>query len=398
MPSNVTHFNTAVIGKGMVGAAAARHLARQSDGVALIGPDEPAVRADHHDVFGSHYDEGRIYRILDPNPIWAQMAARSIVRYNEIEAASGIQFHDEAGFLVVGPDAAGGGVERYARTGASLDASIERLSAADLALRFPFLRFGTDASGAFEPRRAGYLSPRRLVEAQSVAAERRGATIIHESVHTLALRPNGVEITTGSGQVLRANRVLVAIGGFANTHAVLPRKLNIAVGGRTIVLAEVDDRRRHQLDGMPSLVIDGPALVPDVYVLPPVRYPDGRWYVKLGSGFFEHPLETLDQLGDWFRHPGADEDREALHETLLSLIPALAGAPIHTDTCVVTATTSGYPYVDLLAEGRLCVAVGGNGKAAKSSDEIGRLAAELLVAGEWRDDLPAAAFRAAFLD
>ncbi len=37
--------------------------------------------------------------------------------------------------------------------------------------------------------------------------------------------------------------------------------------------------------------------------------------------------------------------------------------------------------VDLLADGRVCVAVGGNGKAAISADEIGRLAAELLPAG-----------------
>ncbi len=48
----------AVIGKGLIGSAAARHLARQTAGVVLIGPDEPAVRADHRDVFGSHYDEG----------------------------------------------------------------------------------------------------------------------------------------------------------------------------------------------------------------------------------------------------------------------------------------------------------------------------------------------------
>jgi hypothetical protein len=52
----------------------------------------------------------------------------------------------------------------------------------------------------------------------------------------------------------------------------------------------------------------------------------------------------------------------------VSLIPDCAGAPIHTGTCVVTATASGYPYVEQIDEGRLYVAVGGNGKAAKSSD------------------------------
>lgn len=396
--ATITQYKTVVIGKGMIGAAAARHLAHQSDGVALIGPDEPPVRATHDDVFGSHYDEGRIYRILDPNPIWASLAARSVARYAEIQEQSGIPFYEEVGFLVAGQDQEGSRVEGYASTGAALGASVERLSAAGLVQRFPFLQFGPGATGAYEAKQAGHLSPRRLVEAQTVAAERQGATIIRESVLTVTLQSGGLEVTTRSGRRLQAENAIVATGGFANTYAVLPRRLDISVGGRTIVLAEVSEPLRATLRSMPSIVIDGPAVVPDVYVLPPICYPDGRWYVKLGSGSFPHPLSTLDELGSWFRHPGAEGDREALHETLLALIPLLDGAPIHTDTCAVTSTSSGYPYVDLIEEGRICVAVGGNGKAAKSSDEIGRLAAALLLAGAWQDDLPEAAFCARFAD
>ena len=391
-------FRVAVVGKGMIGSAAARHFARQTDGVALIGPDEPPARAEHHDVFGSHYDEGRIYRILDADPIWARLAERSIARYAEIEAQSGIRFHEEVGMLAATVPAPGDFVQAYARTGTALGVAFDRLTAQDLAERFPYLRFSPHTEGVFEPRRAGHLSPRRLVEAQTVAAERQGALVIREPVHTLTLRDGGVEVTTASGQTLRAERALVATGGFANVHAVLPRKLAITVRGRTIVLAEVTGERLERLRAMPSVITGGTAPLADPYVLPPIRYPDGRWYVKIGTGEFEHLLTTLDELGGWFRHPGAPEDREALHQTLLSLIPELAGAPIRTDTCVVTATASGHPYIDLIAEGRLCIAVGGNGKAAKSSDEIGRLAAELLLAGAWRDELPAEAFGVRFLD
>lgn len=105
----------AVIGKGLIGSAAARHLARQTEGVVLIGPDEPTVRADHDDVFGSHYDEGRIYRILDSDPIWARLAERSIARYAEIEAQSGIQFQERVGMLGVTMRAAGVAPPRRAR-------------------------------------------------------------------------------------------------------------------------------------------------------------------------------------------------------------------------------------------------------------------------------------------
>lgn len=399
-----------VIGKGLMGSAAARHLARQTEGVVLIGPDEPTVRADHNDVFGSHYDEGRIYRILDSDPIWARLAERSIARYAEIEAQSGIRFQEQAGMLGVTMRAPGGESPRrdrgapggvaaaYGRVGDTLGVSFERLTGAALAERFPYLSFGADADGVFETGTAGHISPRRMVAAQTVAAERHGATVLREPVHRMTIEADGVTVTTATGQVVRAERALVATGGFANVHAVLPRPLDIVVRGRTVVLAEVAGALLERLRPMPSLIVDGSAPLGDPYLLPPIRYPDGRWYAKIGTGAFEHRLDTLDELGDWFRHPGAAEDREALHRTILALIPDLAGAPIHTDTCAVTATVSGYPYVDLIAEGRVCIAVGGNGSAAKSADEIGRLAADLLLAGAWRDDLPAEAFRARFRD
>jgi sarcosine oxidase len=44
------------------------------------------------------------------------------------------------------------------------------------------------------------------------------------------------------------------------------------------------------------------------------------------------------------------------------------------------------------------VLTGGNGSAAKSADEIGRMGAEMLRAGQWAYDLEAAHFRAQFVE
>ena len=52
-----------VIGRGLVGSAAGRHLSALTDGVVVLGPDEPTDRAAHTGVFASHYDEGRITRV-----------------------------------------------------------------------------------------------------------------------------------------------------------------------------------------------------------------------------------------------------------------------------------------------------------------------------------------------
>ena len=390
-------FNVIVIGKGMMGAAAARHLAGKTDGVALVGPDEPAVRANHHDVFASHYDEGRIYRVLEPRPLWARLALRSIERYDALEAESGVQFHNEVGFLVAGTPEHG--IDDYEQTAGSLGATSERLDATALASRFPYLAFGPRFRGQYESTRAGYISPRRMVLAQETAAARRGATIVREPAHALRRTADGVEVTTASGRTLRGAKALVATGGFANLHEILPRPVAVDPSGRVIVLIEAAGATLDRLRAMPSLVADGTAPLEHIYALPPARYPDGRWYVKIGTGDFLHPLRQLPEFVAWFQSDGTGEDREALLATLLNIVPDLRGAPVHTDTCVVTTTPTDNPYIDLIEDGRIGVALGGNGRAAKSSDEIGRIAADLLLAGAWTEsEYPQEEFRLRFAD
>ena len=87
-----TQFSIIVIGNGLIGSAAARYLAGESDAVALLGPPEPSDWENHDGVFSSHYDEGRITRIMDSNPHWAEFAHRSIDEYPNIEKESGIRF------------------------------------------------------------------------------------------------------------------------------------------------------------------------------------------------------------------------------------------------------------------------------------------------------------------
>lgn len=57
------------------------------------------------------------------------------------------------------------------------------------------------------------------------------------------------------------------------------------------------------------------------------------------------------------------------------------------DGCLTSHTPNNEPYIDLIAPG-FGVALGGNGYAAKASDEIGRLAARLVLLGEWKSEIP----------
>ena len=69
-----------------------------------------------------------------------------------------------------------------------------------------------------------------------------------------------------------------------------------------------------------------------------------------------------------------------LQRALREVAPSLDIRSTRFTPCPIADTATSYPYVDLVAD-RLSVVMGGNGKAAKSSDEIGRLGAALIRTG-----------------
>ena len=137
----MTTYDIAIIGKGLMGSAALRHLtlAFPELNVCVIGPDEPQERKSHQGVFASHYDQGRITRILDPSQIWGQLARESIQRYAEIEAMSGLRFHHRAGCLRA--------TDLAARSSQDLDECARHISAAASTSRCRWLPIRISISG-----------------------------------------------------------------------------------------------------------------------------------------------------------------------------------------------------------------------------------------------------------
>lgn len=373
-------FRTIVIGRGLIGSAAGRHLSAICDGVALLGPDEPADRASHSGVFASHYDEGRMTRIVDPDPAWSITAKRSIERYADLEARSGIRFFTEAGYLGIGQPGSDY-LDRSEACGRANGADLARLDAAGIAGRFPFLRVAADADGLYEGKRAGHLSPRAMVRAQTEVARQQGAAIIADEASAVRPTRAGVEVLTAGGEVLRAERALVAAGAFTDACGLSPVRLDLKVFGRTVVLARVEGEVAEALRGMPTM---GHAET-GAYILPPIRYPDGHSYVKIGIGTpADAQMRSLEDLSRWFKGSGSDDNRRDFKTFITALIPPLSCCEHwHTDTCVTAWTGSGLPYIDYALDGRIAVAVGGNGKGAKSSDDWGWLAAQLVAGREW---------------
>ncbi|NYJ15335.1 sarcosine oxidase [Rhizobium leguminosarum] len=379
-------FRFIIIGRGMMGAAAARHLATMADGIALIGPREPEQRKAHHGIFASHYDEARITRTFDGNLAWGSFAARALDRYREIEARSGISFYSEVGCLFAGPTPKDEQdyINRALTVSRTLGSDIETVAPSDLRQRFSYLAVNPEFTGYFERKRAGHINPRALVRAQAKLAEQGGVSLIETTATSVRDAGSHVEVTAG-GRSYSAERVLVAAGGFSNFHALLPRPVDTRVMARTVAFYEIGEREMAIFGDMPSTIVLGEREEDHIYILPPVRYPDGKIYLKLGGDTEMLSFSELEDVGAWFRSDGSVAEREHLSRIALALMPALAGCPVTSGPCVANFTPTGYPYAGFTQSPRIAVLTGGNFVAAKSSDELGRLGAVLLTEGALGD-------------
>lgn len=395
-------FDVIVIGKGMMGAAAARYVSAAGERVALLGPDEPQDWRAHDGVFASHYDEGRITRILDADPVWARLAADSLAAYGEVERRSGMVFHHAVGGLrgsaVAGPRGEPL-IDQIAAVGRSLGAWFTRETGEMVVEKRPFFHFPPTTPLLWETGAAGYINPRAFVAAQVVVAQQQGAVVIRETAVSLNHTQDGVVVTTDSGQAVRGRKVLLAAGAFSN--GVLERPLAIRRKAHMVLLAEIDAAEQARLADMPTLIYILPPdhSVPNIYMLPPVPYPDGRTYLKLGGGTYwpERIFDSWEEIRDWFHGDGDLREGEALRQALHDLLPGLRVQAYQTKPCILAYTAHERPYIDQIDE-RLYVATGGCGSAAKSADAIGHLAALRLLGQPWPAGYELADFRAVFAD
>lgn len=386
----------AVIGRGLMGTACARYLAEGGHSVILIGPDEPENPSSFDGPFASHHDAGRITRALAEKDDWSRLALRSIGRYAALEDALGAPFYRSCGVMMAGPQAGPGASFTHGFLGAAARLGLphDRLEGAALADRFPFFHFPDGTLAAWEAM-GGWIDPRQLRRAEEICAVRAGATVISD----VATGVVGGTVDLASGKTLTSGHVVVATGGYARTSRLLRAKPKMGVYARTVILAELEDEAAAQLHDMPSLIAmpeDG-RMDEDLYVLPPIRYPDGKYYIKIGGEPVSASLETDDEMTAWFRSDGSEAAGTMLARHLRSFMPDTPFRSTHRATCVVSFTDTGFPYIERIDD-HLTLLTGGNGAAAKSCDEIGRLGALAATGAPLASEGYDQAFRAVFED
>jgi sarcosine oxidase len=386
----------AVVGRGPIASAAARHLAEAGSDVVLVGPEEPADWERHEGPFASHYDEGRQAEFAAHNAGISRLSRASADAFRALQARTGIEFYREHPNLWVMPRGFRTDyldLDRCEALAKELGVELIPLDDAGLAARFPKLRFPAGSRGLLEPG-GGLINPRRLVQAQLAAARRAGATLVADEVVALRRRPGEVELATRGGSALRAERVLVAAGGFTNASRLLERPLALSLHGVTVVLVEAPREPRPEIPSV-TFVLGSEQAPRTGFAMPPLRYPDGRFYLKCATASSVATPLADDALSAWYRGAGRREDGPEVVALLREVLPGFEPGAVRTAPCMVAYTPSGLPYVDRIDE-RVGVAAGCNACGVMTSDEIGRLAAAMLRDAPWTGPLGRELFGARF--
>lgn len=392
------HYDVAVVGAGPVGSATARHLAERGIDVAVIGPEEPLSFEDHEGTWAGHYDEGRLCHVLEVPLMTSILTVRSVRRFDDLRARTGIEFTTPTHSVTVLPENLGDGSastwfdrDLLASNARDLGVRVHELDEDGLKTNYPNLSF-EPGHVALVQSDAFILNPRALVRAEMAAAKQAGAHLIRDEIAATEKVDGGVRLTGRSGRTWAADQVVLATGAASNMTGLLPRPLAMTSFGATVVLAEVEDPEALSMPTMMYLKYrDGERLYGGI-VMAPRPYPDGKWYLKLaGSSLLDVPLETAAQTAEWVRSGGNADDIEVAADVLRDLFPDREFTEYLTRPCLVSATPSDRPCIDRVDD-RTVIAVESE-RGAMSADEIGRLTA-LLSQGPWTDTIPHDVFKA----
>src|SRR5579859_3517246 len=190
MQSN-NHFDVIVLGLGVMGSAAAYHLARDGRRVLAIEQFE----LDHR--LGSSYGESRIIRYAYDHPAYVELAGAAFPMWRELEDQSGERLLFRTGGIDFGP----ADEPSLLTTRDNLAAAgifHEWLGPDEAMQRFPQFHFDEAAAVLYQPD-AGYLAASACVKTQAKMARSYGATLLTQMpVVRVEALPDSVVVHTAN--------------------------------------------------------------------------------------------------------------------------------------------------------------------------------------------------------
>jgi sarcosine oxidase len=358
-----------VVGGGLLGLSAASALARRgADVVVLEAGKEPG-----HEWSGSK-GEARIFRLGYPERHYVEMAMRARDLWHELEARSGRTLLHVSGQVTFGA-----GVAAIATSMEATGAPFERLSAQDVAARFPGI--ATDGPALFEPD-SGVLAAGECLR----ALHDDGAFEVRTGVRVMSLFESDRHVTvrTATGEDIRANVVVDCAGPSALSLVPSPHTRGASVtatpslpqvayfhgiaGGDSPRLPVFIEWGPHMIYGLPVPKASAGVLRDDT---------DHATTYKVSHHTQERPFASYNpsRTGPM---PGDDPELVALLSSAVArLLPGLDPEPVATERCIYDNTSDSDFVIDRI--GRIVVGCGTSGHGFKFGPLLGELMADLAI-------------------
>lgn len=392
-------YDVCVVGAGTMGSSAAYYLSKNTRlNICLLGPGEPEAKTRDREVFGCHYDEGRITRVISQIETEQILAYRSTLCYPELEQLSGLRIFWEVGSAVIGQAGDTFVSEFSSVTDKFCEKNglvCEEVNETFVKERWSYFLPPENCSGRFSKKFNGYISVRNLVSACQVVAENNGVQRNFEVVKDITKYEGNFKITLDGGDVISCKKIVLACGSFTNFFNILPskRKLELQLIGHSVLKLELNEKDSKDMADFPSMIYKPNLTSSYIYILPPIKYPNGKTYLKIGHVVYPKldenklgkVLTTLEEVQEWYCQKDYPKARKYFKTHFESLYPGVNPLSEELDFCVMAMTTSGKQLIGFVEE-NFIVAGGGNGKSAKFGLEIGRICADSIVKGEWDCD------------
>jgi monomeric sarcosine oxidase len=199
----VDTFDVAVIGVGVMGAAAGRALARSGKKVVLLERFEIGHNR------GSSHGAGRIFRYSYHDPRYVAMAQESMPLWRDLEKEVGSRLLTTTGGIDVGDI-----VPEHAAALEECGASFELLEGAEVNRRFPGVTLPNSEQALFQAD-TSVVAAERAWRAMATSAAIAGAELRENTRVTEILPQSGGAEVEAEGGRLRAETVLVTAGPWA---------------------------------------------------------------------------------------------------------------------------------------------------------------------------------------
>ncbi|MFD1212753.1 FAD-dependent oxidoreductase [Arthrobacter sp. GCM10027362] len=350
-------YDVVVVGGGLTGSFTARSLAARGRSVLLL----EARPLGHTE--GSSHGTSRIFRRAHPDPLYAEMASRSLRLWRQLESESGAVLLTMTGGLDYGRDRRPAELHEAVRANG---VACELLSPDAAAERFPGMLFPTDVLFHAD---AGYLDPGAAIEAALAAAKKDGADIrigSGSTVEAVQEQNGNVVVHTPDGKHT-GRHVVLAAGPWL--PELLPRTLpTVPVPRLTVTeqnvfhFAQRDPNRpwpvlvcKHdtQFFGLPSGADGGPTPA-----------------LKLGR--HDPGPATSPARRSGVPDPGT---RHLIESFVENWMPGLVPEPVREDTCLYTRTGNEDFVLD--RRGSVTIASPCSGQGAKFAPALGELITDI---------------------